>query len=133
MGNFYRSIRLISFLLGLLLGLVFMRPAAFLEAAVPVNYQTTLVKSKKQKTARTRRSRRAKTRVRSAVTPAPRASFDRVLSENRGLLNEANDAELAGTKIEESTIRAHVKFLADDLLEGRSPSGRGGMLAAKYI
>lgn len=30
-------------------------------------------------------------------------------------------------------IRAHVKFLADDLLEGRGPGTRGGELAAKYI
>jgi hypothetical protein len=28
---------------------------------------------------------------------------------------------------------AHVRFLADDLLEGRSPGARGGDLAAKYI
>src|SRR5262245_22918027 len=28
---------------------------------------------------------------------------------------------------------AHVRFLADDLLEGRGPGTRGGMLAAKYI
>ena len=30
-------------------------------------------------------------------------------------------------------IRAHVRFLADDLLEGRYPGLRGGELAAKYI
>ena len=30
-------------------------------------------------------------------------------------------------------IRAHVEFLADDALEGRAPSTRGGELAAKYI
>ena len=30
-------------------------------------------------------------------------------------------------------IRADVKFLADDLLEGRAPSTRGGELASKYI
>ena len=30
-------------------------------------------------------------------------------------------------------IRAHVKFLSDDLLEGRYPGLRGGELAAKYI
>lgn len=33
----------------------------------------------------------------------------------------------------ENVLRAHVKFLADDLLEGRGPGTRGGDLAAKYI
>src|SRR5262245_19468977 len=28
---------------------------------------------------------------------------------------------------------AHLRYLADDLLEGRGPGSRGGMLAAKYI
>jgi hypothetical protein len=30
-------------------------------------------------------------------------------------------------------FRAHLKFLADDALEGRRPGTRGGELAAKYI
>jgi hypothetical protein len=30
-------------------------------------------------------------------------------------------------------IAAHLKFLADDLLEGRAPSTRGGQLAANYL
>ena len=30
-------------------------------------------------------------------------------------------------------LDAHLKYLADDLLEGRAPGTRGGMLAAKYI
>jgi len=30
-------------------------------------------------------------------------------------------------------IDAHLKFLADDLLEGRAPATRGGRLAAKYV
>lgn len=30
-------------------------------------------------------------------------------------------------------IRAHVRFLADDLLEGRAPGTRGGDIAARYI
>ena len=30
-------------------------------------------------------------------------------------------------------IRTHVRFLADDLLEGRAPGSRGGELAARYI
>lgn len=30
-------------------------------------------------------------------------------------------------------IRAHIEFLADDMLEGRAPGSRGGDLAARYI
>ena len=39
----------------------------------------------------------------------------------------------AGPRISEATLRAHIKFLADDLLEGRGTGARGGELAAKYI
>jgi Zn-dependent M28 family amino/carboxypeptidase len=35
--------------------------------------------------------------------------------------------------IEAERIRAHVRFLADDLLEGRGTGSRGGDIAAKYI
>ena len=36
-------------------------------------------------------------------------------------------------KIDPERIRAHVKFLASDLLEGRGTGQRGGDLAAAYI
>lgn len=39
----------------------------------------------------------------------------------------------AEATIDAERIRAHVKFLADDLLEGRGPGLRGSELAAKYI
>jgi len=39
----------------------------------------------------------------------------------------------AEASIDAEKIRAHVRFLADDLLEGRAPGLRGGELAAKYI
>ena len=35
--------------------------------------------------------------------------------------------------IDSERIRAHVKFLADDLLEGRGTGTRGGDIAAQYI
>jgi len=35
--------------------------------------------------------------------------------------------------ISENTIRAHIKFLSDDMLEGRGTGARGGEIAAKYI
>ena len=42
-------------------------------------------------------------------------------------------ARQAATSIDPEKIRAHVRFLADDLLEGRGPGTRGGQLAAEYI
>jgi hypothetical protein len=42
-------------------------------------------------------------------------------------------AQSAAEKINPENIRAHVKFLSDDLLEGRGPGKRGGELAARYI
>src|SRR5262245_20851193 len=63
----------------------------------------------------------------------PRPAFDKIMSENRALLSESSDAELAASQIEESKLRANIKYLADDLLEGRGPGSRGGTLAAKYI
>src|ERR1700733_12821897 len=41
--------------------------------------------------------------------------------------------KLAEESIDGENIRAHVKFLSDDLLEGRGPGLRGSELAAKYI
>jgi len=40
---------------------------------------------------------------------------------------------LAAQEISPEHIRAHVKFLASDLLEGRGPGTRGGDLATEYI
>ncbi len=86
--------------------------------------------SSRGRRARYSRGRRSR---RNVAAVAPRPAFDKIMSENRALLNESNDAEMAGSQIEEAKLRAHVKFLADDLLEGRGPGSRGGMLAAKYI
>ena len=36
-------------------------------------------------------------------------------------------------EIQAAHIAAHLQFLADDLLEGRAPSTRGGQLAAQYL
>src|SRR5215467_12443432 len=35
--------------------------------------------------------------------------------------------------ITEATLKAHIRFLSDDMLEGRGTGARGGELAAKYI
>ena len=42
-------------------------------------------------------------------------------------------ARQAAASIDSEKIRAHVRFLASDLLEGRGPGTRGGQLAAEYI
>jgi hypothetical protein len=43
------------------------------------------------------------------------------------------DVQAAMASIDAERIRAHVKFLADDLLEGRGTGTRGGDIAAHYI
>ena len=43
------------------------------------------------------------------------------------------DAAAAATAIDPERIRAHVKFLSSDLLEGRGTGTRGGDIAADYI
>src|SRR6202161_4261717 len=42
-------------------------------------------------------------------------------------------ARQAAASIDPEKIRAHVRFLASDLLEGRGPGTRGGQLAAEYM
>ncbi len=39
----------------------------------------------------------------------------------------------AALKINDESLRSHIRFLADDLLEGRGPGSRGDALAQKYI
>src|ERR1051325_5201006 len=39
----------------------------------------------------------------------------------------------AGPSLNEAAIRAHIKFLSSDLLEGRGTGARGGEIAANYI
>lgn len=41
--------------------------------------------------------------------------------------------ETVQKKISESTLRAHIRFLADDLLEGRGPATQGDALAQLYL
>ncbi|HZE72326.1 MAG TPA: M28 family peptidase [Pyrinomonadaceae bacterium] len=48
-------------------------------------------------------------------------------------LTSASWQRSASVLIDENVLRAHIKFLADDLLEGRGTGAAGGQLAAKYI
>src|SRR6266478_8067857 len=45
----------------------------------------------------------------------------------------AQRATIVSTLINENLLRAHIKFLSDDVLEGRGTGARGGEIAAKYI
>src|SRR5580698_247478 len=51
----------------------------------------------------------------------------------KALLLIAAVAMAQSTEISGERIRAHVKFLASDLLEGRGVGARGGDLATEYI
>ena len=83
--------------------------------------------------------KRKRTRRSRPVSSVPRKSFDQMIgstgisSSGRVMLGEFGDAERAGGQIDENKMRAHVRFLADDLLEGRGTGARGGLLAARYI
>ena len=59
--------------------------------------------------------------------------FPALLSAQNSKYRLTPDEKQAATVIDAATLRAHTKFLADDLLEGRAPGSRGGLLAQKYI
>jgi Zn-dependent M28 family amino/carboxypeptidase len=45
----------------------------------------------------------------------------------------ASDADRLAAAVSGSALSAHIRYLSDDLLEGRAPATRGGLLAAKYV
>ena len=47
--------------------------------------------------------------------------------------NAVSQQKIGSSGLNEATLKAHIKFLADDLLEGRGTGARGGEIAAKYI
>jgi Zn-dependent M28 family amino/carboxypeptidase len=58
-----------------------------------------------------------------------------IASANSGVIERSGARTIRSVEasIDPEKIRAHVKFLSDDLLEGRYPGLRGGALAANYI
>src|SRR5829696_5446858 len=50
-----------------------------------------------------------------------------------GCAVDSEQKQTSGSGITEATLKGHVRFLSDDLLEGRGTGARGGELAAKYI
>jgi Zn-dependent M28 family amino/carboxypeptidase len=73
---------------------------------------------------------RIQTRIRSAVTLAISLL---AISVNVLAQTIPPAVKAAEASIDPEKIRAHVKFLADDLLEGRGPGLRGSEIAAQYI
>jgi Zn-dependent M28 family amino/carboxypeptidase len=71
-----------------------------------------------------------KTRIRTA---AVLASSILALSLNALAQTVPPAVKAAESSIDGEKIRAHVKFLSDDLLEGRGPGLRGSEIAAQYI
>lgn len=70
------------------------------------------------------------------VTAASSAGLAQGSVGTRPAADSATRAQMlkaAEASIDPEKIRAHVRFLADDLLEGRGPGLRGSELAAKYI
>jgi len=70
---------------------------------------------------RKRRSSRRRSARRRAAEPTRTANREPVAPAS------------ATAAIDEASLRAHIKYLADDLLEGRGTGTRGGLLAARYI
>ena len=70
------------------------------------------------------------TRIRSAVVLAASLLF---ISASAPAQTIPPAVKAAEASIDPEKIRAHVKFLADDLLEGRGPGLRGSEIAAQYI
>ena len=50
-----------------------------------------------------------------------------------GILSAQTDEEKAAATVNENTIKSHIYFLADDLLEGRASGTRGNKIAASYL
>ena len=66
----------------------------------------------------------------AAFTPSIARPQQAVVPDIKGLPAAARSA---AASIDSEKIRAHVRFLALDLLEGRGPGTRGDQLAAEYI
>lgn len=50
-----------------------------------------------------------------------------------GILSAQTDEEKAASTVNVNTIKSHIYFLADDLLEGREAGTRGNKIAASYL
>jgi len=70
----------------------------------------------------------------AVVLPVARAtSRPNPMTPSVPLAAPAQLTPLALNEIQGARIKAHLRFLSDDLLEGRAPASRGGDLAARYV
>ncbi|NDD65481.1 MAG: hypothetical protein EBZ36_16130, partial [Acidobacteria bacterium] len=95
------------------------------DLAIPGMFGDTAEAMAPQRSRR-RSSRRRTPRRRGRAVANQRPSFDKVLAANRELVSPETDAQAAAAMIDEPSLRAHIRFLADDLLEGRGTGSRGG-------
>ncbi len=97
----------------------------------PVVESDAATQKRRAKRSSAKKSGSKKSRSRRSSSTIPRKGFDEMIGSQPGAGN--TDEELAGKQIEEFKLRAYVKYLSDDLLEGRGTGSRGGLLAAKFI
>ena len=57
----------------------------------------------------------------------------RTIGADEAGLPSAADRQIAEQTITDAALRGHIRFLADDLLEGRGPGTTGDLLAQRYI
>jgi len=84
------------------------------------------------------RNRKGSSRRRSPAPVVARKSYDEIIGRSgvvgqSRVMTPVEFSELEGEQLDETRIRADVRFLSDDLLEGRGTGSRGGQLAARYI
>ena len=72
-------------------------------------------------------------RPQSFIVPLLVFAWSLVLPIGRLQPVEAQSIDEVQKRISESTLRAHIRFLADDLLEGRGPATQGDALAQLYV
>jgi Zn-dependent M28 family amino/carboxypeptidase len=130
--------RKLTFLIIIVLLLGFAYPAGIDAAPAKKQTQKKTSTSAKSTGSSASNRRRSPSRRRSAPTIA-RKSYDEMMGRSGsvgpgravsfGEIGEAEDIAL----LDETRMRSHIRFLADDLLEGRGTGSRGGLLAAKYI
>jgi Zn-dependent M28 family amino/carboxypeptidase len=130
--------RKLTFLIIIVLLLGFAYPAGIDAAPAKKQTQKKTSTSAKSTGSSASNRRRSPSHRRSAPTIA-RKSYDEMMGRSGsvgpgravsfGEIGEAEDIAL----LDETRMRSHIRFLADDLLEGRGTGSRGGLLAAKYI
>ncbi len=67
------------------------------------------------------------------TTGIPAIVFSLALANSSAYGQASEDEEHAFRSMDEHVFQSHLKFLADDLLEGRAPATRGDAVAEKYL